>query len=479
MDVKATLTVSILVHGELWGLIACHHYAPKYSPLWMRSACELLGQLVALRVLGFLDSEQYKAQANGAELFNEILSRLDKNDADVGKIFECYSEKLLRFFDCTGAVALLGEDTLRSGLTPIAEAWRISAALERNGEPVFNTNCLREILGEDSPSGFAGLLAIRVSTLRNEWIAFFRSEQRTLVTWAGDPRKSVTVSSDGVRLHPRGSFALWTEEVKDRSKDWSLAEVSAANILREKILELRQENMDRERLQNEALRRQREDLLAGLTHDLKNPILGTIKMLEHIRKGKFEISDVLDQLIDSQKKLYTRVSSFLLLQKYGEQGDEFSYSTISLKSLIDDASGICRPYAKSEGVALDVRADQDCTVLGEHDAICRVVENLINNAIKFSPSGGTVSIKLEPSGPDALISVIDSGAGVPAEELPLIFKRFWQGQSSRQIANGSGLGLYTCRQIVESHHGRIWCESKDGTGASFFVKLPSIVTIKD
>jgi signal transduction histidine kinase len=237
--------------------------------------------------------------------------------------------------------------------------------------------------------------------------------------------------------------------------------------------------MDRERLQNEALRRQREDLLAGLTHDLKNPILGTIKMLEHIRKGKFEISDVLDQLIDSQKKLYTRVSSFLLLQKYGEQGDEFSYSTISLKSLIDDASGICRPYAKSEGVALDVRADQDCTVLGEHDAICRVVENLINNAIKFSPSGGTVSIKLEPSGPDALISVIDSGAGVPAEELPLIFKRFWQGQSSRQIANGSGLGLYTCRQIVESHHGRIWCESKDGTGASFFVKLPSIVTIKD
>ncbi len=480
MGVKATLTISIMVHGELWGLIACHNHAPKYSPLWMRSACEMLGQLVALRVLGFLDSERYKAQAKGAELFDEILSALDKNDADLGKIFQSCSEKLLNFFDSTGVVAILGEDTLRTGFTPLGgEVPRIAEALDIKGEVMFHTNCLKEFLGEDSPSQFAGLLAIRVSTIRNEWIAFFRQEQRLLVNWAGDPRKSVTVESGGIRLHPRGSFAVWTEEVKDKSKDWSLAEVSAATIFREKILELRQETLDRERRHNEALRREREDLLAGLTHDLKNPILGTIKVLELIGKGQLAVSDVLEQLIETQKKLYTRVSSFLLLNKYSDPGNQFSYGTIDLKSLIATAVDICRAYAKAEGVSLETLLNEDCNVLGEQDAICRVVENLINNAIKFSPFGSTVCINLKLSGADALITVVDSGLGVPEEELPLIFKRFWQGQSSRNVGNGSGLGLYTCRQIVESHRGSIWCESKVGSGASFFVKLPCIVASRD
>jgi light-regulated signal transduction histidine kinase (bacteriophytochrome) len=446
----------------------------------MRNACEMLGQLVSLRVLGFLELERYKAQANGAELFDEVLTAYGKPDADIGEIFQSCSEKLLTFFDSAGAVAVLGDDTFRSGSAPsVIEGRRLAEALDRKGGVTVSTNCLKQFLGEDSPTGFAGLLAIRVSSVDNQWIACLRAEQRMLVNWAGDPRKSVKLDSDGMRLHPRGSFALWTEEVKDKSKRWSLAEVTAANKFREKILELRQEALDRERRHDEELRRLREDLLAGLTHDLKNPILGSIRVLELIKKGQFDISDVLDLLIDTQKKLYTRVSTFLLLHKYGDQRDEFSYGTVNLKSLIANAVDVCKPYAKAEGILLDSALEEDFTVLGEEDALCRVVENLINNAIKFSPSGGSVSIKLSQSDADALITVVDKGAGIPKDELPLIFKRFWQGQSSRQIANGSGLGLYSCRQIVEAHHGTIWCESKIGSGSSFFVKLPFVAPLKD
>jgi signal transduction histidine kinase len=106
--------------------------------------------------------------------------------------------------------------------------------------------------------------------------------------------------------------------------------------------------------------------------------------------------------------------------------------------------------------------------------ILQVISNLMGNAIKFTPSGGTVEIEVEPAGEEILVVVSDTGAGIPPEQIPHLFARHWQG--SDRDRRGIGLGLAIAKGIVESHRGRIWVESQRGAGSRFYFTIPSAAT---
>jgi len=484
MGVKATLTISLMVQGNLWGLIACHHYNKKYLPLWMRSACELFGQLVALRILGFLDAEQYKSQAHSSALFDEVVQVWLKKDTSLLKKFDAVAERILQVFDCTGAAIFAEDGVATVGIVPsVTDMRSMLPFLERSALVVY-TDCLSKFIPDVSMPGFAGLLAVRVGSLRGEWLLCFRPEQTFLVNWAGDPHKSVEVSQDGLRLHPRGSFALWSEEVRGRSLPWTDADLISAKVLRQKLLEIRQELLDSERLRTEQLKEQKEELIAALAHDLKTPILGSIRILEILKSKAIPESerlDIFEQLIKSQKMLYERVKSFFTAYKYDEKTGHFAYEKFDVGELIQQAVTICAPHALAENINIQIVSEPGLSVFGEPDAISRVIENLLHNAIKFSPIGGEVMLVSARDSDHVLIQVIDSGEGVGQEELPNLFKRFWQGKTSRYNRDGSGFGLYSCRQIIETHKGKIWCESSVGQGATFSIRLPcfSALVIND
>jgi signal transduction histidine kinase len=99
-----------------------------------------------------------------------------------------------------------------------------------------------------------------------------------------------------------------------------------------------------------------------------------------------------------------------------------------------------------------------------------VLANLLANAIKFTPAGGTVLLRVEPVGQDVRFSVVDTGSGIPGHQLEAVFERFWQARSEDR--RGLGLGLYISRGIVEAHGGRIWAESQPGEGSTFSFTLP-------
>jgi signal transduction histidine kinase len=107
----------------------------------------------------------------------------------------------------------------------------------------------------------------------------------------------------------------------------------------------------------------------------------------------------------------------------------------------------------------------------------QVIGNLISNAIKYSPQGGPIEVTIaeESAGQEALLTVRDHGIGIPAHELSQIFERFVQAENARTSGmEGTGLGLYLCRALIEQHEGRIWCESVEGRGSTFFVALPAV-----
>jgi light-regulated signal transduction histidine kinase (bacteriophytochrome) len=478
MGVKATLTISVVVDGELWGLIACHHYTAKYLPLKIRSACALFGQLIALRVSGYNEAEKYKAQANTAKLFDAMFELSLNQNLETIKIVELCSNKLLEMFSSRGMVALLDDEVFCQGdVPPIPHVRRIAQLLDVSRKHSVFTDNMIEMFPDDTPPGFGGLLGIRVSLLRNDWIFCFRSEQTMLVNWAGDPKKSVEVSADGQRLHPRNSFAVWSEEVKGKSFPWNGRDMFAAETLREKFVFLRQESLDRERLVTDALEQQRIDLLSSLTHDLKNPILGSMRVLELIRKGRLgegisEFGKHLDQVIFVQRQLYNRVSSLLLVDRYVEAAEDFFFDTISLESVVQRAIDVCEPYATSEKVKIIGKLAENLSLKGDGEALGRVIENLVNNAVKYSQPGSSVHVSLECSDSQALVTVSDNGVGIPAGEVDKIFKKYWQGENGRKFPNGSGLGLYASRQIVEAHRGKIWCQPGVDKGARFCVSLP-------
>jgi signal transduction histidine kinase len=119
---------------------------------------------------------------------------------------------------------------------------------------------------------------------------------------------------------------------------------------------------------------------------------------------------------------------------------------------------------------LDVRPDLPAA-WADRDRLLQVFENLIGNAVKFTPAGGDVTVGAAPRGDEVLFWVCDSGSGIDAEDLPHVFDRFWQSSSARR--HGAGLGLAIVKGLVEAHGGRVWADSAPGRGSTFFFTIPA------
>jgi signal transduction histidine kinase len=128
--------------------------------------------------------------------------------------------------------------------------------------------------------------------------------------------------------------------------------------------------------------------------------------------------------------------------------------------------------AEDKGVALESRAAPGVCVSADRNRIRQVVANLLDNAIKYTPSGGRVEVEAERDGGEAVVSVRDTGLGIPREELPRIWERLYRGDASRS-ERGLGLGLSLVKAIVEAHGGRVGATSVPGQGSAFIVRLPS------
>ena len=141
-------------------------------------------------------------------------------------------------------------------------------------------------------------------------------------------------------------------------------------------------------------------------------------------------------------------------------------------AIINDTIDMLRPLASGSTIRLDTNLEENLpAVLADSARIQQVLSNLVGNAVKFTPRSGRITVCAEKAGNEVRFAVIDTGPGIPAEQLPHIFGRFWQAKSSDR--RGIGLGLAIAKGIVEAHNGRIWVESHVGLGSTFYFTLPS------
>ncbi|MFQ6042945.1 MAG: sensor histidine kinase, partial [Candidatus Poribacteria bacterium] len=147
---------------------------------------------------------------------------------------------------------------------------------------------------------------------------------------------------------------------------------------------------------------------------------------------------------------------------------------VNLADIVEEVAEMFRPAAEEKSLSLQVKAEPNISILADSHRLFQVAANLVDNALKYTPSGGNITISVELKDNSAILSVSDTGVGIPSEEVPKIFQRFYRSEESRS-ASGFGLGLSVAQAIVHAHGGEIRVESSPGKGSDFKVLLPPTI----
>ena len=237
MGVRATLVVSLMVSGRLWGLISCHHYAPRSLPFETRAVCELLAEAVGTRIAALASFARDQADTAVRRLEQRLIEAIPREGNWRSALF-AHPQSLLQPLSAAGVALLFEGQVLAAGEVPgTLELRRIGEWLDGKAAlgnaPVIATMSL----GLDEPEFEAlspvasGVAAVPLSTAGGEYLVWFRPERVRTVTWGGDPSKSFVPGGTAFDLSPRRSFAQWHQLVECTSEAWSEADLAAAQLI--------------------------------------------------------------------------------------------------------------------------------------------------------------------------------------------------------------------------------------------------------
>lgn len=483
MDVMASLTVSLIDNGKLWGLIACHHSSPLPVDTDARIAAQIIGQLASSQ-LHIKEAQEHLAhKAQLRTVHRRLVSSLHQEDELAAGLFNHASDMLAIAGAQSGAICYKKNWTL-IGNTPSIEdmetilAW-LSENMQDNG--LFQTDSLAQHIPCTAKFSekASGLLAIELTKAEQIYILWFRPEVATSVTWAGAPEKTVVQIGGRDRLHPRASFKSWKETVTGKALPWKAVEIEMAEQMRNSLLSVAlQQELQKEqdaRTRAEKLSMEKEEMVMVVSHDLRTPLNIVSLSLEFLQRAKLGDDPVVQRMIDrgayGAQTMETLISEILDVSKIESGTMELSLKPESADGMAKMAVDVFEPLAKEKDIYLTVAWNAvDHLVLCEKNRIQQVLSNLIGNALKFTPPKGEIIVSTALDNEAIIFCVADSGSGIPAADIPKVFDRFWQAKATKLM--GAGLGLWISKSIIEKHEGKIWVTSESGVGTKFYFSLP-------
>ena len=226
--------------------------------------------------------------------------------------------------------------------------------------------------------------------------------------------------------------------------------------------------------------RQKDEFLAALSHELRthlNAILGWVCLMRESRDDEAVISQGLEVVERNTETVTELTSSLVDISRINTGTIALNFEDVELKELVRSAIETLRVKASRKGITLKSCAEvpqlDGPTVFGDKTALRQILTNILNNAVKFTPEGGSVTVSFTKAEATAILTVRDSGIGMSPDFLPHVFDQFAQAKSSTGESPGMGLGLAICKHLVDLHNGLIKAESDGlGRGSTFTVKLP-------
>ena len=482
MGVRASMSLSLIHQGRLWGLISCQSADPRHVPLDVRATCELLAQMVSLQ-LGAAearDEADYKLHLRDATA-HIVEETAPSDDPALALMME--AEVLAGFVRADGLAVVTPDAVRLVGRTPPAGAVRALAEwLGAHGtESVLATDALPDLYPPAAAfvDQAAGLLSVQVSTFRPIYLLWFRREVVLTVPWAADPAtEQAEPLAPGLRLRPRTSFDLWKQTVRGHALPWQPFEVLAARDLRHALLAV-----VLQRLNDELARSNVElDSFAYVaSHDLKEPLRGLQNYASLLVE---DYGDTLDEegrrrlaaLARLTHRMEDLLEAVLHFSRLGPRA--LALVDVDPRAVLDEAlDSLSLRIAETETT---VRVTMlPARLRGDPTLLCEVLVNLISNALKYTDKGREdrwVEIGgIEPgeAGRGPGFYVRDNGIGIPVRHHESIFGIFRRLHPRDAYGGGTGAGLTIVRKIVERHGGRLWLQSAPGEGSTFFVTLAS------
>jgi signal transduction histidine kinase len=228
--------------------------------------------------------------------------------------------------------------------------------------------------------------------------------------------------------------------------------------------------------------RSKDEFIALVSHELRTPLTSIVGYVELLEEDALSTEPALDpgerrrflEVINrNARRLLRLVGELLFVARVDAGGLDLERERVDLRELVADSIEAAHPAAEDAGVRLDAEVDGGPAIEGDAGRIGQAVDNLLSNAIKFTPRGGLVRVRARSAGPEAMISVSDTGPGLAPSDQDRLFERFFRAAPARTANTpGIGLGLVITRAIVEGHGGRIELQSAPGAGATFTLLFP-------
>ncbi len=347
--------------------------------------------------------------------------------------------------------------------------------------PEFKEKALTRKIGEGIP-GIAARLKKPVTMDISQFPSPFLLPyvmQEGLVSFIGTP-----LLSKGKVV---GAMALGTKKKRVFMQDdldllFSIGNVIGVAIENAQLYKESEENLQKLQKAYEELQtldKMKDDFIANVSHELKTPLIsikgyGELLYDEKIGKLSDEQKKSLEAVIRNADRLTRLINSILFISKMQAGKIEFHLEPLYLDEIISICAGDFKSMMDRKKIMLEKQIPGVSKVMGDRDRFIEVVTNLLDNAIKFTPEGGRISIKAWDEAGSVHIAVSDTGIGIPAEIIPKLFVRFYQlDASAARKYGGAGLGLYITKNIVDAFHGKIWLESVVGKGTTVHVVLPA------
>jgi len=489
MGVGATLTISLIHHDRLWGLIACHHYSEKNISPEIRLAAKLQGQFITSQI-DIRQSNDENINAQKANLALEQLTGLDLPITQQSLETIAAAPQLLELCNAAGVSIISRGKIYKTGLAPSDE--QITELIEginaKFSTDIFTTHKISDDFPELAQnSNFAGI--IYHSLGNNDHIIWYRPETISEINWGGDPEKSIIKDSNG--LHPRNSFNIWKQIVKNKSSVWRQYEINAAiqyahALHNQLILIMLSEEEEKYRSQSEILKEtnsELENINWISTHDLQEPLrkiqLITSKMLSELDMISTEsISNSLQRVSKSANRMSGLLEDILKYTRI--KNNRETLQNVDLNEILEaTVKEMSETIAENNAVI----AHENLPVVHAIGFLMRqLFINILQNSLKYASTERQPKIKITASQEPVLIKdkykvychwvrFSDNGIGFEQKYAESIFKVFTRLHTQEHYT-GSGVGLALCKKIMQTIGGDIHAEGKPGEGTDIVIYFP-------
>jgi light-regulated signal transduction histidine kinase (bacteriophytochrome) len=386
MGIQASMSVSIMKDGELWGLFACHHDEPRYIDYELRTCVELFAHLFSYELGHLGEAQKREAVERSSQLQTRLMASMAEGRDLPGSLM-AVSEDIRSVIPHDGLIMITDGQVSATGVTPTEEEFLCISRLlnATGGSQIFATNKLSQLLPEaaDFARRCSGILAIPISRMPRDYIVLCRKELTETVKWAGNPNKPVTVGPNGVRLTPRKSFEIWRETVTGASAPWTLASTHAAELLRVVLLEIFLKITDQTAAERKRAQEQQELLISELNHRVRN-ILNLMRGLVAQSRGTADTLESFASSLDGR------------IQAFARAHDQLTKEDWTPSSFMEMLRLEFAAFADDRSNRVDLQGDDVLIAPGAYSNLALVFHELVTNSVKYgalSDSGG-VTVKL-------------------------------------------------------------------------------------